>query len=345
MTTISSKNILTSRNVADPDPDRKLSALLCRYPRWIHAEGRTHRLESIGEDLEIAFRTPSPMEEDRNLSKNASSSRAIPVKKLIEDIRSDPAVPLFWGKNVAGMQANEELGRVEKTKAYDVWMFAMESAIAAAEGMCLLGYDDEGKMIGAHKQIVNRLLEPFSHITVMFSGTEWSNFFALRIHDKAEPHIRMLAEKIKESIDNAPVELLNPGEWHLPWIREEDYADADSFARHCSDVYPNNSEPRSASQIASSNLKKLSTARCASTSYKTVEGFDMTLDKALLLHEKLAKDIPMHASPMEHVAQADHFGDEMTRRGTTTKTWLNDDEHRNFVGFRQYRAMLPGNTQ
>ena len=102
MTTITAKTILRSRNAANPE--KVLSTLLLRYPRWIHAEDRTHRIISLNEALQFDEPTPSLMA-DRNLSRNAASSRAIPVEKLIADVLADPAIPLFWGKNQRGMQA------------------------------------------------------------------------------------------------------------------------------------------------------------------------------------------------------------------------------------------------
>src|SRR5688500_8580890 len=118
MTTISVQPILRSRNAVALD--HVASTFLMRYPRWIHPEGRTHRLLEIGEDVEIAVRTPSLMECD-DLSRNASSSRAIPVEKLIQDILDDPAEPLFWGKNIAGMQAREELSAEDIEQAKRIW--------------------------------------------------------------------------------------------------------------------------------------------------------------------------------------------------------------------------------
>lgn len=318
MTTISAEPILSSQLFRQP---HRLDTILATYPRWIHAEGRTHRALRIDEGLEFLPRTPSPME-DPALSRNAASSRAIPVAKMIEDILSDPAVPVFWGKNVAGMQANEELSPPHAGKARDIWLSSMDAAIKHARAMVALGIDDEERPIGAHKQIVNRMLEPYMHIRVLFSATEWSNFLALRIHEAAEPHIQMLAREIKACLDRPAMQDLMPGEWHLPFILPKD--------RHqVFDSFPD---------VPIDHLRALSTARCASTSYLTVDSKPMTLERALELHRKLVGASPLHASPAEHVAQADEKG---TMVGAT---WRNKPQHRNYVGFRQYRAMLPNDT-
>lgn len=320
MTIISAKTILRSRNASAPE--KVLSTLLLRYPRFIHAELMTHR----------AF------------SRNAASSRAIPVAKIIDDILADTAMPLHWGKNQRGMQASEECDEIVQSivpnafmgaglerwsdidpdqaladdrpawevqvvgwEARAAWLNARDFAIAQARAFDAAGY---------HKQVVNRLLEPFMHITVLVSSTEWDNFLELRDHADAEPHIAMLAREVRKCLDDeSTVQTLEPGEWHLPFAsgRWEGENPIDKRA-----------------------LIKLSVARCASTSYKTVEGFDMTLDRAVALHDKLVGSHPIHASPCEHVAMAD----DKRPVARINYGWHHPEQHGNFVGFRQYRHML-----
>jgi hypothetical protein len=319
MTTISAKTVLRSRNAAAPD--KVLSTLLLRYPRCIHAEFMTHR----------------------QLSRNSASSRAIPTKKLIEDVINDPFVPLFWGKNQKGMQAgkehNERVWSLDtdfagsdrrdaewKVSREDAWLTAKDHAVSMA-----LRFEEAGY----HKQIVNRLIEPFMHITVLASGTEWSNFLSLRDHKDAEPHIQVLAREVRKCLeDESTIQTLQPGEWHLPFtnITNEDGTVPMAVSGSVT--------PWGGAQPAI----KLSVARCASTSYKTVDGFDMTLERAVELHDKLVGSEPLHASPCEHVAQADDWTYEP---GLPHKSghWGHRKQHGNFKGFRQYRKMLPGECQ
>lgn len=279
MTTIPAQTILRSRNAAAPD--KVLSTLLLRYPRFIHAELMTHR----------AF------------SRNSASSRAIPVQKMIDDVENDPATPLFWGGNQRGMQAGPEVNLALATIAWQNWDRSRESAIGYAQAL---------RDTGLHKQIVNRILEPYSHITVLVSATEWGNFLELRDHADAEPHIAMLAREIRKCLEREDdIQTLYPGDWHLPF----------ATGPECSDM-------------PLRDRVKLSTARSASTSYKTVEGFDMTLERAIKLHDKLVGARPIHASPAEHVARAD--GGDMWEQWH----WHNPEQHGNFVGFRQYRKQL-----
>jgi hypothetical protein len=328
MTTISATSILSS--VAKQTGDR-VDTLLLRYPRWIHAEGRTHRLMSLGEDFEISVPTPSLME-DPNLSRNASSSRAIPVSRLIQDVLDHPAVPLFWGKNQKGMQADEECNELvqlpdpeqinwlEKLTREQAWLRARDQAVETARAFSEAGY---------HKQVVNRLLEPFSHITVVVTSTNWSNFLHLRDHADAEPHIAMLAREIRKALEGATPQVLYPGDWHLPFVkpgepRELRLQIADMGHMH-SDL----------EQILHKWLLKLSVSRCASTSYDTVDGFEMTIDRAVTLHDKLVAQDPLHASPCEHQCTPDGFDFVAGRYHAPEK-------HGNLKGFVQYRKTLSG---
>jgi hypothetical protein len=348
VTTISSTAIARSQNHVRPD--KVLSSLLLHYPLWIHAEQRTHRLIRIEEDLALEEATPSVMA-DEHLSRNAASMRAIPVKKMVEDIRRDPAVPLFWGAHQRGMQAfvetDEKVGIrvpvavvrdsgpeiVWETKLVtreEAWLESMEQAIERA-----LAYD----AAGYHKQVPNRLLMPYAHIRVVASATEWSNFLAVRDHADAEPHMRMLAQDIRRCLDREDdIDRLLVGQWHLPFVPHWERADIVKAMTGKSWDEPWGKEDWLA-------LVKVSVARCGSTSYKTVDGFDMTPERATALHDKLVASDPMHASPAEHPAQVDEWtgdSDGGPYDDSRIGEWVNPHQHGNFVGFRQYRHMLPG---
>lgn len=279
----------------------------------------------------------------RVLSRNAASSRAIPVKKIIDDILADTAMPLHWGKNQKGMQADQECEELVVWSSEpdrdgygsreDAWTKARDNAIEIARAFDASGY---------HKQVVNRLLEPFAHITVLVSATEWDNFLELRDHKDAEPHIQMLARQIRKCLeDETTIQTLNPGEWHMPFVARADWKSLEPLPQEAKDMAVLGSDvigfyPKVRNV---DDMIKLSVARCASTSYKTVDGFDMTLERAIEIHDKLVGSRPMHASPCEHVAQADKFQKEILRNGRT-QGWWHLGEHGNFIGFRQYRHML-----
>ena len=204
-------------------------------------------------------------------SRNFSSSRAIPVAKILDQVRNDPATPVEWGKNQPGMQAREQFN-----KDYDTeWCRAMwlQAAALAADKA------EEMSKFGLHKQIVNRVLEPFQWVHGVVTATEWSNFFALRDHPDAQPEIRELAKLMREAYDASKPKKLLLGQWHLPYITEDDH------------------------HLTVSEQKKVSAARCCRVSYMKHDGFRADLNEDIQLHDKLITANPPHMSPVEHQAQ------------------------------------------
>ena len=234
----------------------------------------------------------------RVFSRNAASSRAIPFEKMMRSVIDDPFVPLVWTRNQPGMQGYTELHSTEITLAKDIWMQALSDAVKNARKLSNLQ---------VHKQIVNRLFAPFAHITVVVSSTQWSNWMALRDHPKAEPHIRMLARKMAQAYGASTPRMLNEGDWHLPFVGHTTLPDDKAI--------------------------RLSVARCASTSYKTVDDFDMTQERADKVYIDLLGDHPLHASPAEHQARLAEASGEMHLNGNFARGWV------------QYRKTLKGECQ
>ena len=232
-----------------PAGDR-LTTLQLVYPRFIHAELMTHRV----------------------FSRNASSSRAIPVSKMIEMIRNEPAMPIHWGKNQPGMQANEELPEGYKYAAQVRWREAAINAARVAEQMMELGL---------HKQVANRILEPFQHINVVLTATEFDNWRELRRHTDAQPEIQHLATEIDIQMERSEPNELEYGQWHLPYVSMEERNDG----------YFSDKEEL---------LRKISAARCCRVSYLKHDGTAPSIADDLLLCDRLAAARPIHASPFEH---------------------------------------------
>lgn len=300
--------------IADSISDEgiRLTTMQLRYPRFIHAELMTHRV----------------------FSRNASSSRAIPVAKMIEDIRRDPAMPIHWGSNKPGMKAGDEINEPVKLYApftgdivalspQHVWLYQMDLAITVAQAYAEAGY---------HKQIVNRMLEPWAHINVVVTSTEWANFFGLRSHPDAQPEIKVLSDMIQgEMLASVPSQLQD-GQWHLPYVLGSDWVDIKKHAKA-------NRVIRDELQYAelSALARKVSTARCARVSYLTHDGRKTSIEEDMDLHDKLVVSVPLHASPAEHQATPDKLG-----AGYTGEDWEHPELHGNLRGWKQYRKMLPG---
>jgi thymidylate synthase ThyX len=257
--------------------DNRLTTMELVYPRCVHSEILTHRM----------------------FSRNSASSRAIPVEKMIQQVETNPFIPLHWGKAQKGMQAYEELAEFGKAECYEEWMFARRHCIQSVRRMV---------EHGLHKQIANRLLEPWMWITVIVTGNEgaWNNFFALRCHHEAEPHIQKIAGMAREVRSQSVPQKLFAGQWHLPLIGFEDdelLSDADKV--------------------------KVSVGRCARVSYLTHDGIrDVQAD--IDLHDRLLTS--KHFSPFEHVAMDYEFA-FVEFQGNLGGGW------------RQYRKVLHGEYQ
>ncbi len=264
------------------DNGTRLTTWELQYPRYVHAELLTHRV----------------------FSKNSASSRAIPSAKLIERIETDPALPLHWGKNQPGMQAHAELEGNALFHAQKIWLEARDEMLSIVESL---------NQLGLHKQLANRLLEPWMFITVILTSTEYDNFFRLRAHPDAQPEIAWVATEMKRQYESATPTYLPPGAWHMPLIRDEDYVE-------CFD------ERNPEESLAT--LRKISVARCARVSYLTHDG-RKDFSEDVKLHDRLLAS--GHMSPFEHVAQAQLLG---------ASRWSG-----NFRNWSQYRETVDAHFQ
>lgn len=287
-----------------------LYTVVARYPRIIHAEAKTHRIISMS-DAEYEFMQEISVMDDPNLSRNASSSRAVPIQRLIDEALNDPAFPVEFGSHQPGMQAAAPTGKLvgcyqtpadgvldyNEVPPEDAWLTARDWAVSVAKGFMEAGYA---------KQVVNRLLEPFTHITVLISSTEWDNFFKLRRHPDADPTMRALADAIWDAMQE-PEESLEMPEygWHLPFIAKEE--------RGCF------ATGREAAMV--------SAARCARVSYLRHDGSKPRLSDDIALSERLLSS--GHMSPFEHQGRVPAHDD----MGNHLKCG-------NFVGWHQFRKMV-----
>lgn len=234
---------------------KRLPTMQTRYPRSIHSEVLRHRL----------------------FSGNARSSRAVPVRKLIEEVRTNPVVPIRWLKNKPGMQGGEPMTDAEASLALEAWLEGAAHAADTAERL---------NELGLHKQWTNRVLEPYLHIDHLISATEWDNFWHLRIDAAAQPEIYELARVMQACMDASTPRLLKPGQWHRPYFDDQAKGDLLELERP--------------TFVDDANL--ISVGRCARISYKTFEGgTDITADLDLAARLQAAG----HWSPFEHVATPD----------------------------------------
>ena len=230
----------------------RLTTMELRYPRIVHAEMLRHRV----------------------YSRSVASSRAIPVLKQIEKIKNDPFIPERWQANQKGMVAGDELSAGDSAKARKIWL----EALAYAEKKTLQLVE-----LNVHKEIANRLMEVFSYTVELVTGTEWDNFYDLRVASPAQPQIEKIAHMARDAQQASTPTQLARGEWHMPMLRQEDL------------------------HLSLEDRKAISAGRCARLSYETHYGVrDTSADIALqadLIREK-------HWSPMEHQATPAKSGDD-----------------------------------
>jgi thymidylate synthase ThyX len=284
----------------------RLTTLEATFPRFVLAEFNTHRV----------------------FSRNSASSRAIPIAKQLRRVLEEPYVPIEFGSNQPGMQAGPPLSGAKLEAAEAEWLRARDDAVRRVLGLIAgpdaLDPDEDlfealGRVEGivrdksqpaawlnVHKQVANRLLEPFMWHTVIVTATEWENFWNLRCHADAQPEIRLVAERMREAARASKPAELDWDEWHLPLVRPEDRE-----------------------QVASiEDLIKISAGRCARVSYLTHAG-KRDLEADIGLHDRLLES--GHMSPLEHPARplgSNELGDG---------EWSG-----NFRGWHSYRKDIAG---
>lgn len=255
----------------------RLTTMSWRYPRFIHAEVMTYRM----------------------FSRNTSSSRAIPMKKLIKQVVQEPAGPVYWGRNTRGMQAREELTGWRRWLARQLWYKSRYVAVAIT--LCMT-------WIGLHKQVGNRLIEPWTWITAIITASPgaFENCWRQRCHPDAQPEFQRIAYLARACYNSSvPVERT----LHVPLIHNVDREDMVTYASENGQAPPD-------------VVQAVSTARCARVSYLTHRG-PRDIREDMRLYRNLRKADPPHSSPLEHSATA--HKDPTHRSG-------------NFFGWVQHRA-------
>ncbi|HQU07526.1 MAG: hypothetical protein B7X04_00175 [Parcubacteria group bacterium 21-54-25] len=299
------------------------------------SEYRGSRLVTV----EVEFPRPYLAEFNTHtrFSRNSASSRAIPVWKRIFTVLDRPYIPNSFGMNKSGMQAGGDLSKTDQENAIKNWLVGRDIAVVQASSLSG-GYEEilgaakkagrleEGEHLctaineiidryglrhhffeqgqGAHKQHANRVLEPYSFHTVVVTATHWRNFFGLRASNKAQPEAQDFGIAIAKAMMGSIPRELSTGEWHLPYIRQEDRDEVSD-------------------QLI---LAKASAGKCARTSYLTHDGI-RSVDKDVELAEGLQRN--GHMSPFQHPARPREKGDQEGSQGNYSPVWT------------QYRKLLP----
>jgi hypothetical protein len=290
MSTIQAKIILDSISPGGV----RLTTFELEYPRFILAEFNTHRM----------------------ISKNTASSRAIPVAKMLEYVSNQPAVPVEWGKNQPGMRADEQVNTETAKNAEFTWLQARDHAVKFSSVL---------HELGIHKQVANRLVEPFQTVKTVATATEWANLWWLRDHPDAQPEFRELAHKMHRLYKQSQPVPVQAGEWHLPYVPTK-------RAFNHSIMYI---DETTGQEMSVELAIQVSASCCAQVSYRKT---DMTVSKAKRIYHQLIDSKPAHASPVEHQATPIQQGNEpgVSHLDKHGNLWSG-----NFRGWIQHRKTIP----
>lgn len=235
----------------------------------------------------------------RSISRNFQSSRAVPVKQMIEQVRRNPAMPVSWGKNEPGMVANHDLSEGIAQSVEHCWLKTAQEMARRAEIF---------NEMGLHKQVVNRILEPFMWTKGVATAThkDWQSFLKLRLHKDAQPEIKALALEIDKVIKESSIAELGDKDWHMPYFGNGYWLEG------CG--------------IPLKDALMISSSCCGQVSYRKL---DESLDKANKIYGMLNlpengiyKEDPPHFSPTEHQARARNGDFEMSGNFHSEDAWL-----------------------
>lgn len=299
---------ITARIVADSiaPSGKRLTTFEFEYNRWILAELNTHRA----------------------ISKNSASSRAVPFERMLELITESSAMPVHWGVNQGGMTAKEELSKADIKKAKKLWISTRNSVIK---------YTKKLYELNLHKQVINRLSEPYSMMKTVASGTNWNNLLWLRDDEDAQPEFRELAVCIRQCLETSVPVKLYGGEWHLPYIKTVRVNDTL--------IYLDSDDK----ELTLEEAQQISASCCAQVSYRRL---NETKEKAIEIFGKLFSGRKPHMSPTEHQGtpllygyyKNSPFEPDTWEDGVTHVDKYSDLHSGNFTGWIQYRQTLPNNV-
>jgi hypothetical protein len=246
-----------------------------------------------------------------------------------QHMTENPAQPVHWGKNQPGMQAKEELTANDLADSKFMWRRAQQDAMHWTQQM--------SERVGLHKQVANRITEPWMIMKTVISGTEWANFFWLRAHADAQPEIHELATKMFNTYNATTPQLLQPGEWHLPYVKSHRLSSGELIYLDASDT-----------PITTEQARVISASCCAQVSYRKS---DDSYEKAHKIFKQLIESQPCHASPVEHQATPMHtesmyrFEPETWEPGVTHVSANSDLWSGNLRGWIQHRKLIAGEAQ
>lgn len=311
--------------------------------------------EFITFEVEVWRGVLAELNTHKALSKNTSSSRAIPIPSMLKFVRETPGMPYRFGAANTGMTDNgehnqevvfndsDEDGNQICLPPVEAWIYCVRKAAEMSEAFHDAGYA---------KQISNRLTEIGQTSKVVISGTDWANFYWLRDHTAADPTIEKLSQVMLTAHKASVPVVLKPGEWHTPYYQEGFWKPEFMGEYGLCDVHG----------VTLEDALAISASCCAQASYRKL---DDTIEKArgVVARLNLGVDVsePCHASPTEHQGtpipaykewktysypMQGHFDPDIVEWPEGVTHMMRDGTYGsgNLKGFIQYRQLIPGNV-
>lgn len=225
----------------------RLTTFEATYPRIVHSEMMTHRV----------------------FSRNSASTRAIPIATQLYNLLTNPFIPEKFGINQPGMQAYSHLSGLKHDLAVELWLRGRDRAVTTVLELILgpelaesvLEYESnreyvsgdilledfekikallpksndidlgETNVLNVHKQLAGRGLEAYMWHTIVLTGTEFDNFYALRDHAEAQGEIATIARLMRSAEKASTPKKIDYGQWHLPYVDEGEFKSAEDGIR------------------------------------------------------------------------------------------------------------------
>jgi thymidylate synthase ThyX len=214
-------------------------------------------------EVKVPYHTWIHLLTHRAFSRNAQSSRGIPFTRLLERATY---IPESFPINKPGMSPENYIDKThpDYQTLCNLWIKARTLAIETANTMYLHE---------VHKEIINRVIQPYCYITGIITATDWDNFIELRTASSTQEDTRKVAIRVREIIND--MQFMNQM-WHIPYV--------DTM---------NEKMPINDSLL-------ISAARCARVSYLNHNNEKNNHEKDMKLANQLLTD--KHMSPFEHQA-------------------------------------------
>lgn len=299
------------------------------YHRYVHAELMTHRM----------------------FSRNAASSRAIPIKAAVANVLDNPANPIFWAKNQAGMQSHNEHDTLVNFNGNEYTPSALWNHLKEYNTNATLAYGEADY----HKQIPNRLIEPYQMIKVIVTATSFDNFFNLRFESlsgfQAQHEIHELGKLMYYAYEQSTPVLLGEYDWHTPYYKTGVWKSSETYNIDAAlySIIENRIKDLSgivdADGVSLIDALRISSSCCAQVSYRKLND---SVEKAIDIYNKLVMSDPVHASALEHCATPitteSHEHSIQWQSGVTHMKRDGTMCSGNFDNFIQYRQLIKHNV-